>query len=118
MAWKRSGVRISYAPPVLTSFDLVAPVSRALLAPEGGHPGLPTLPGRTAILPCGADLERFRPLDRADARGRLGLDPNGRYLLFPASPGREVKRFDRAEEIARLTSAELLHGEDFAEAAE
>jgi hypothetical protein len=92
------------------SLELMAPVSRALLAPEGYRPGLPMLPGHTAILPCGADLERFRPIDRAEARAQLGLTPAGRYLLFPASPGREVKRFDRAEQVAQLTGAELLHG--------
>lgn len=90
--------------------DLVAPASRALLFPEGGRPGLPAPEGRTAILPCGADLERFRPMPRATAREQLGLDPGGRYLLFPASPERELKRFDRAEEVARLAGAELLHG--------
>ncbi len=95
---------------LVRSLDLVAPVSRALLAPEGDRPGLPAQPGRTAILPCGADLERFRPIPRAEARAQLGLTPAGRYLLFPASPDREVKRFDRAEEVARLTEAELLHG--------
>jgi glycosyltransferase involved in cell wall biosynthesis len=95
---------------LVRSLDLVAPVSRALLGPEDDKPGLPAQPGRTAILPCGANLERFRPLDRADARARLGLEPDGRYLLFPASPAREVKRFDRAEEVARLADAQLLHG--------
>lgn len=61
-----------------------------------------------AILPCGIDLERFRPLDRAAARERLGLDPAGRYLLFPYDPARPVKRVDRARELARRAEAELL----------
>jgi glycosyltransferase involved in cell wall biosynthesis len=95
---------------LVPSLDLVAPVSRALLEPENGRPGLPEQAGRTAILPCGADLDRFRPVPRAEARERLGLRGEGRYLLFPASPGREVKRYDRAEEVAQLTKAELLHG--------
>src|SRR5665811_912339 len=60
--------------------DLVAAVSRALFAAEDGRPGLPPVPG-SAVLPCGPDLGRFRPLPRADARQRLGLDPSGRYLL-------------------------------------
>ena len=95
---------------LVRSLDLVAPVSRALLEPEGDRPGLPQQPGKTAILPCGADLDRFQPIPRAEARAKLGLEPDGRYLLFPASPGRAVKRFDRAEEVATLTGAELLHG--------
>ena len=44
--------------------DLVAGVSRALFAPEDGRPGLPAVPG-SAVLPCGPDLGRFRPLPRA-----------------------------------------------------
>jgi glycosyltransferase involved in cell wall biosynthesis len=95
---------------LVRSLDLVAPVSRALLESEDERPGLPAQPGRTAILPCGADLDRFRPIPRADARARLGLEPGGRYLLFPAAPDRAMKRFDRAEEVARLASAQLLHG--------
>ncbi len=53
-----------------------------------------------AILPCGIDVDRFRPLDRRAAREQLGLDPAGRYLLFPYDPARAVKRFDRAQELA------------------
>ena len=64
--------------------------------------------GRTvALLPCGIDVERFRPLDRGAARERLGLDPAGRYLLFPYDPARKVKRVDRARELAG-DDAELL----------
>ena len=89
--------------------DLVAGVSRALFAPEAGRPGLPRLPG-SAVLPCGPDLERFRPLPRSEARRTLGLDPDGRYLLFPANPRRPEKRFDLAAELAAATGAELLSG--------
>jgi glycosyltransferase involved in cell wall biosynthesis len=55
---------------------------------------------RVAILPCGVDLTRFRPLPRAQARARLGLDPSAPCLLFPADPARAEKRFDRAQAIA------------------
>jgi glycosyltransferase involved in cell wall biosynthesis len=53
-----------------------------------------------AILPCGIDVDRFRPIDRRAAREQLGLDPDGRYLLFPYDPARPVKRVDRARELA------------------
>src|SRR3954447_18631223 len=36
--------------------DLCAGVSRALFGPEGGRPGLPHVPGASAVLPCGPDL--------------------------------------------------------------
>lgn len=89
--------------------DLVAAVSRALFEPEAGRPGLPRVPG-SAVLPCGPDLSRFRPMPRAEARAQLGLDPDGRYLLFPANPARPEKRHDRASEVAHACKAELLTG--------
>jgi teichuronic acid biosynthesis glycosyltransferase TuaC len=90
--------------------DLAAGASRALFEPEGGRPGLPSVPGCAAVLPCGADLERFRPCPRGEARERLGLDPGGRFLLFPAAPFRAEKRYDRALELAKLCDAQLLDG--------
>jgi len=89
--------------------DLVAAVSRALFAPEDGRPGLPAVPG-SAVLPCGPDLARFGPRPRAEARRSLGLDPDGRYLFFPANPARPEKRHDRAAEVAAACGAELLTG--------
>jgi glycosyltransferase involved in cell wall biosynthesis len=89
--------------------DLVAAVSRSLFGAEDGRPGLPRVPG-AAVLPCGPDLDRFRPLPRAEARRELGLDPGGRYLLFPADPARPEKRADRAAELARACETELLTG--------
>ncbi len=53
-----------------------------------------------SVLPCGVDTERFRPLPREQARRELGLDPAGRYLLFPADPRRAEKRHDRAVAVA------------------
>jgi teichuronic acid biosynthesis glycosyltransferase TuaC len=55
---------------------------------------------RVAVLPVGISLERFRPIPRAEARARLGLDPAGPYLLFPHDPARPLKRFDRAQAAA------------------
>ena len=90
--------------------DLCAGVSRALFRPEGGRPGLPRPPGHTAVLPCGADLRRFRPMPRIEARRELGLAPRGSFLFFPANPSRPEKRHDRAEELAGRAGAELLDG--------
>jgi glycosyltransferase involved in cell wall biosynthesis len=49
-------------------------------------------------IPCGVDTDRFAPMKPADARVRLGLDPDGRFVLFPSSPGRVEKRFELARE--------------------
>ncbi|MGD9736786.1 MAG: glycosyltransferase [Solirubrobacterales bacterium] len=89
--------------------DLVAAVSRALFEPEEGRPGLPAVPA-SAVLPCGPDLDRFEPAPRAAARRALGLEPEGRYLFFPANPARPEKRADRARELAAACEAELLTG--------
>jgi glycosyltransferase involved in cell wall biosynthesis len=89
--------------------DLVAAVSAALFAPEDGRPGLPPVPG-SAVLPCGPDLGRFGPSDRGHARSELGLEPGGRYLLFPADPTRPAKRHDLAARLAASCEADLLTG--------
>jgi teichuronic acid biosynthesis glycosyltransferase TuaC len=75
---------------------LTAAVSREF---SGNLPGTGAK-RRVAVLPVGIDLQRFRPIPRAQARARLGLDPGGRYLLFPHDPARALKRYDRALEVA------------------
>jgi teichuronic acid biosynthesis glycosyltransferase TuaC len=89
--------------------DLVAGVSRALFEDEDGRPGLPPVPG-SAVLPCGPDLQRFGPQPRAEARRALDLDPDGRFLFFPANPSRPEKRHARAVELAKACEADLLTG--------
>ncbi len=89
---------------VLPRYDLVAAVSPELAREV---PGAGTR-RRVAVLPCGVDLDRFVAIDRATARERLGLDPAGRYVLFPADPARPAKRPDRARELADAAGAQLL----------
>ncbi len=89
---------------VLPLIDLLAAVSPELAR---------ELPGQAArhrarVLPCGVDLERFRPLPRVQARAELGLDPDAPYLLFPADPARASKRHDRALALAQDAGVELL----------
>ena len=88
----------------LPFLDFVATVSDDLAA------DVPRAPGRrlAAVLPCGVATDRFLPLPRQEARTALGLDPVGRYLLFPADPRRPEKRHDRAREVAERTGAQLL----------
>lgn len=103
LAHPRSG-KLSRA--VVGRVALAATVSASLaeLVPGAG------VTRRVAVLPCGVDLGRFRPIPRAEARRELGLDPDGRYLLFPASKSRPEKRYDRAQEVAGATT--LLTLED------
>jgi teichuronic acid biosynthesis glycosyltransferase TuaC len=81
--------------------DLVGVVSEPLAAavPRWASVG-------RVVLPCGVDLQRFRRMDRAEARARLGLDPQQPYLLFAADPRRPEKRHDLARAVAGET--ELL----------
>jgi teichuronic acid biosynthesis glycosyltransferase TuaC len=94
LAHPRSGA-LSRA--VLRFVDLAATVS-ATLARERIHGADVRRP--VAVLPCGVDLGRFRPLPRAEARRQLGLDPEAPCLLLPADPARAEKRADRAREVA------------------
>ncbi|MFN8159500.1 MAG: glycosyltransferase family 4 protein [Solirubrobacterales bacterium] len=90
--------------------DLAAAASRSLFAEHDGRPRLPRVAGASAVLPCGPELGPFRPIPRAEARGELGLDPEGRYLFFPANPARAEKRYDRAVKLASACGARLLSG--------
>jgi glycosyltransferase involved in cell wall biosynthesis len=80
----------------LRTMDLIATVSQELMARVPRQ----AFRGPRAVLPAGVDLERFRPMPRADARAALGLDPAGPYLLFAADPRRPEKRHDRALAVA------------------
>src|SRR4051794_41529624 len=89
---------------VLGRYDLVAAVSPELAREVPGAGAR----RRVAVLPCGVDLDRFVAMPRRDARAHLGLDPDGRYVLFPADPARPAKRPDRARELADRAGAQLL----------
>jgi len=113
-AWPAVAARLGPVVVTLHGNDLFHPrsnrLSRAILplvalpaAVSREFSGL--LPGagttrRVAVLPVGIDVTRFRAIPRREARERLGLDPDGPYLLFPHDPARPLKRFDRAQEAA------------------
>jgi teichuronic acid biosynthesis glycosyltransferase TuaC len=89
----------------LARYDLVAAVSQELA-------GRAPTKRDVAVLPCGVATDRFRPTPRAEARNQLGLDPDGPYLLFPADPQRQEKRYDRALAVAGDTALLALRGVD------
>lgn len=80
---------------VLPRYDVVGvPSTRAKeLLPERQR-------SRAGVLPCGIDLTTFSPIDRAEARRALGLDPSRPFAVFPFDPGRHVKRHDLALQAA------------------
>jgi glycosyltransferase involved in cell wall biosynthesis len=88
----------------LPLMDLVATVSEPLATQ------LPRWATRKqrAVLPAGVAVDRFKPIPRTEARAKLGLDPTGPYLLFPADPKRPEKRYDRAAALAAEQATPLL----------
>ena len=53
------------------------------------------------ILPHGIDAEKFRPMDREEARAEVGWDADRYQVLFPYSPDRDVKNYPRAERVVQ-----------------
>jgi glycosyltransferase involved in cell wall biosynthesis len=93
---------------VAKRMDLPATASRWLARqPMAGLPGAGER-RRVAVLPTGINLDRFGRIDKREARERLGLARDARYLLFPSDPTRPEKRHDRARELAEAAGAELL----------
>jgi teichuronic acid biosynthesis glycosyltransferase TuaC len=84
----------------LRTQDLVAVVSAPL---ADRVPGWAAGGRSPAVLPCGADLHRFHPIQRVQARQMLGLEPDAPCLLFGADPARAEKRYDRALAVAGTT---------------
>ncbi len=53
------------------------------------------------VLPLGADMDQFKPMDKEACRGELDMQKDGTLILFNANnPG--VKRLDIALEVERL----------------
>jgi glycosyltransferase involved in cell wall biosynthesis len=66
------------------------------------------------VIPCGIDLDLFRPMDREQARQAVGLNSKKKYVLFAYNPAEARKRFDLIEaavELARrqVPELEILH---------
>lgn len=69
---------------------------------------------RALVIPCGVDLNLFRPGNVAEARRKLGLDLARKFVLFPYNPAEIRKRYDLVEAavvLARrqIPELEILH---------
>jgi teichuronic acid biosynthesis glycosyltransferase TuaC len=129
VAWPALLARLGPVVVTLHGNDLLHPRSRPVTRAALPFTAFPAtvsrafseqLPGagrtrRVAVLPCGIDLERFRPIPRAEARSRLGLPLDEPCLLFPHEPSRPLKRFDRAIQAAGDVRLLTLGGVDPAE---
>ena len=47
---------------------------------------------KVRVIPCGIDLERFRPMDQAACRRKLGWNARAVHVLFASNTGDPVKR--------------------------
>jgi len=54
------------------------------------------------VVPNGVDMSRFYPMDRMDARNRLGWSLEKKIVLFAANPARTEKNFPLAENVVAL----------------
>lgn len=64
------------------------------------------VPGDHPVVPFGVDLDRFRPVPRAEARERVGWGPDERVVLFPYDPSRPEKDYPRARRVVEAAGVE------------
>jgi len=62
---------------------------------------------RKAVIPCGVDINLFKPMEKEEARTFLGLDGNKKYILFAGAFDNQVKNSGLA-----LQSVSLLNDND------
>src|SRR2546422_210973 len=63
------------------------------------------------VIPCGVDLNVFRPCDRDEARSRLGWPKDKYLILFPFDRTRPVKRYDLAKAAVEEVAQEGIDAE-------
>lgn len=63
------------------------------------------------VIPCGIDLERFKPLDHEQSCHRLNWEPQKFHVLFPANTGDPVKRPALARAAVKLLGARGIDAE-------
>lgn len=62
-----------------------------------------------SIIPCGVDLELFKPINKAEARKKLQLDVDKKYVLFAGAFNNAVKNAALAQEaISMIPTVTLI----------
>ena len=94
---RESDARLSIEPKLARTADAVLASSpaeaRAIREVSGG--------AEAHVVPCGVDLDTFRPHPKSEARARLGLKPDPAYVL-------SVGRIERVKGLDRLIEAFAL----------
>src|SRR5262249_37900289 len=65
----------------------------------------------TRIIPCGVDLERFKPLNQYTCREWLGWDASRFHVLFTSNSGNPVKRPGLAGRAVEALNRLGIHAE-------
>jgi teichuronic acid biosynthesis glycosyltransferase TuaC len=66
---------------------------------------------KSAVIPCGIDLELFTPMDKNEARRLLNLQPEKKYILFASAFDNLIKNYPLAKSALALlndNNVELL----------
>lgn len=76
------------------------------------YEGLLRAPLKTAYstVPCGVNIDLFRPLAQADCRRRLKINENARVIFFPSDYRRPEKRFDLVKKAYTILKAHYGNG--------
>ncbi len=62
-----------------------------------------------SLVPCGVDVELFKPVDKFSAREQLNLEQDKKYILFAGSFTNRVKNPELAKQsVNQIENAELL----------
>ncbi len=59
------------------------------------------------IVPSGVDMQKFRPIDRTEAREQVGWEADETHVLFPYSPEYERKNYPLAKQIVERAEQNL-----------
>lgn len=62
----------------------------------------PRVSEKSALIPCGVDLEFFKPGERADARKLLGFETDKKYVLFAGAFDNRVKNATLAQKALKF----------------
>jgi glycosyltransferase involved in cell wall biosynthesis len=68
------------------------------------------------VIPCGVDMELFKPINQSEARNKFGLNPDKKYILFSSGFDNTVKNYPLAKEAVSLLNyknVELLELKGF-----
>ncbi|MDA3861540.1 MAG: glycosyltransferase, partial [Melioribacteraceae bacterium] len=60
------------------------------------------------VIPCGVDMELFKPIKQSEAKNELGLKPDKKYILFSSNFDNVVKNYPLAQAAVSLINNKNL----------